>query len=595
MTEDAIPARKRISNDLGDKSLGERVSLIYRSLPLILIVNILASILFAYTLSDLTPLHDLLTWLLLIAMVSALRFISYFRYRREVNTTDVVTRYATYYIYGSASAGLLLGIGGVLFFPEQSIQHQFFILVLFAGMGVAALSILHAYLPALYVYLILLLTPIAIKMLAVGDSTHISLGIMVFAFLAGLMHFGFNLSRSLLQTLRLRFDNIDLIKQLKLQKKEADSANIAKSKFLAAASHDLRQPLHALTLFTSVLNDTEQSPESRKIINQIDASVHALESLFNSLLDISRLDAGVIKVNKENVPLQNIFNRLINDLEPHARSKQLDIIWPACNETVFSDPTLLEQILRNFVANAIRYTQKGEVRVQCESINDKILIKVSDTGIGIPESEIDHIFDEFHQLNNPERDRNKGLGLGLSIVKSMASLLTHPIAVQSEYGKGSVFSIAVDKGEVESTTVDKHIPLIDRNTNGPRPLFVVIDDESSIRDGMLSRLQMWGSEVITAADLDEALAQLQTIQRRPDGVIADYRLRGNRTGIEAIHVIHQQYGLHVPALLITGDTSTEYLRELTDTGIQVLHKPVAPSKLHSFLRYAQRHLSGHAD
>ena len=301
-----------------------------------------------------------------------------------------------------------------------------------------------------------------------------------------------------------------------------------------------------------------------------------------------------MKAEKEYFALHTIFKRLINDLEPHARAKRLDIIWPQSDFTVFSDPTLLEQILRNYVSNAIRYTQVGEIRVECEAIDNQILITVSDTGIGIPSSEQERIFDEFHQLNNPERDRSKGLGLGLSIVKRTADLLNHRIGVQSEYGKGSVFSISVDRGSHHETENDKHAFISNEMHSGTPPLFVVIDDESSVRDGMFSRLQLWGCEVITATDQEEALDRLQQIRRRPNGIIADFRLRENRNGVDAIRAIQAVYGNHIPALIVTGDIAVEQLRDANNSGFQVLHKPVAPLKLRTFLRHVQRQSALHA-
>lgn len=572
---------------LRNKILEERIRLIYRSLPLIVIVTILASILFAYTLREVASSQGLLIWLLAFVLVSMLRLASFISYRRHFKT-ERMKRYAIYFISGSASGGLLLGFAGVIFFPPQSIEHQYFILVLFAGMGVAALSSLHAYLPTLYTYLLTLLTPVGIKMLSIDDSIHMSLGIMVFAFLAGLAYTGFTLNRTLMQTLNLRFENINLIKQLKQQKKAAESANIAKSKFLAAASHDLRQPLHALTLFTSVLNDSNQSLENRKIVDQIDASVHALEGLFNSLLDISRLDAGAMRVDKEAFSLSPIFLRVLNDLEPQASAKQLRIIQSNCDFRVFSDPTLLEQILRNYLSNAIRYTYTGEIRIECETVDAEVIIKVCDTGIGIPQDQLEHIFDEFHQLNNPERDRRNGLGLGLSIVKRTAELLGHRIYVKSEYGKGSIFSISVELAPAHDSTIQQQSENDNQALSDAPVLFVVLDDESSARDGMYSRLHAWGCDVIISADQDEAVQKLRQINRMPDGIISDYRLRDNRNGIDAIRAIHAIYGKQIPALIVTGDTENKRLRVSGSSEFQVLYKPVAPLKLRTFLRHVQR-------
>jgi CheY-like chemotaxis protein/anti-sigma regulatory factor (Ser/Thr protein kinase) len=296
-----------------------------------------------------------------------------------------------------------------------------------------------------------------------------------------------------------------------------------------------------------------------------------------------------MQVDKQHFYLQSILDRLKNDFTPEAHNKGLQFLVRDCRYVVVSDPTLLELILRNLVSNAIRYTERGEVRVHCEAVADKLRIQISDTGIGIPVDEQQRIFEEFHQLNNPERDRSKGLGLGLAIVRRTADLLQHHLNVVSEYGSGSVFTLAVELGNGESARRDA-APLIPEPMATDTPLlFIVIDDEQSVRDGMQERLRLWGYAVITAADQKQALELLAHTDHSPDGIIADYRLRENHTGIEAIRAIQAVYGADIPALIITGDTAVEQLREVNDSGYLILHKPVAPAKLRAFLRSVQRH------
>lgn len=570
-----------------DKSnLTERIKILYRSLKIIITASFLASILLVYTLWDLISHTDLIIWLSLVTIVSVMRTAILYKYHRCF-IPESTKRYAFYASMGSLGMGLLWGVAGFLFFPEQSIEHQFFILILFAGMGAASMVSLHVFLPSFYSYFLPLFIPVGIKTLYLGDSIHISLGIMVFAYVAGLSYFGFNFNRSLVQSIRLRFENIDLVEQLRAQKGEAERANIAKSHFLAAASHDLRQPLHALTLFTSVLDETIQYPKARHVVDQIKRSVEALQNLFNALLDISRLDAGVMKVEKSDFYLQSILEKLANDFDPQASEKGLHIYWPTCTICLHTDQNLLEQILRNYISNALRYTDNGEIRITCEENADGIKINVIDTGPGIAEEDQQLIFEEFRQLSNPERDRSKGLGLGLAIVQRTASLLGHPIAVESQPGKGSTFSITVDQTNITENPTE-YAPKITTDTHQTDSLMIlVIDDELSVREGTQNLLELWGYDVITAADKEEAITLIRQHERAPDGIIADYRLRENHTGVEAIHAIHTEYNSDIPALIITGDIEADRLREVNDSGFQMLHKPVAPAKLRAFLRHIQ--------
>jgi signal transduction histidine kinase/CheY-like chemotaxis protein len=572
---------------LDQKILMEQIKLLYQPLLPLLGVNLIVSIALVVALWHLISHALLLGWLTAMLAAQAYRWFIHQKYRR-VFCTATVKQLAQYFVIGGGITGALWGCCALFLFPHDALAHQFVIIAILIGLGAGAVTTHNSYLPAFMAFFLPTLIPISIKLYTIDNVALIVMALLLTIYTLYMVYYGFVLHRSHEQSLRLRFENVDLVEQLRMQKEEAERANMAKSKFLAAASHDLRQPLHALTLFTSVLNDSNQTPENRKVVHQIDSSVQALESLFNALLDISRLDAGTMKVEKQNFRLQPIFERLRNDFAPHAEEKCIQFILPRCNDVVYSDPSLLEQILRNFVSNAVRYTQTGVVRIECERQNQQLLIKVIDSGLGIPAEERERIFGEFHQLNNPERDRSKGLGLGLAIVKRTASLLDHPIEVQSEQGKGSVFSIRVKLGRPEDVPANIEVVTKDTIHADSTALFVVIDDEESVRAGMQERLKLWGYEVIAAANLEGALDKLRQSKRRPDGIIADYRLRQNRTGIEAVRAIHAEFQGEIPALIITGDIAVEQLREVNDSGFQVLHKPVAPLKLRTFLRHAQR-------
>jgi len=365
------------------------------------------------------------------------------------------------------------------------------------------------------------------------------------------------------------------------KKVAAELANNAKSKFLAAASHDLRQPLYALTLFTEALEHKAENPESLKITKQIGRSVDALQTLLDTLLDISILDAGALEVNKSDFKLKPVLNKLASEFNPISAEKNLLIEWPETLAILHTDPNLLEQILRNFISNAIRYTDTGQIKVTCEPAIKGITINIIDTGIGISKTNQKTIYEEFQQLDNPERDRSKGLGLGLSIVKRTASLLGHKIKLHSSLGQGSTFSITVDSSQYIEPSPIQHETV---EVTGIKMLVLLIDDEDDIREGMELLLPLWGCEIVACASEAEAIQVLNDSQLIPDAVICDFRLPGNRNGLDAISAVNNICKTNIPAIIITGDTQKESLAQIHASGYQVLHKPVAPVKLRSFLR-----------
>jgi CheY-like chemotaxis protein len=251
---------------------------------------------------------------------------------------------------------------------------------------------------------------------------------------------------------------------------------------------------------------------------------------------------------------------------------------------VHSDPALLERILRNLISNAIRYTADGVVQVACVPVEQELRIDVLDTGIGIPLEQQREIFKEFYQLDNPERDRNKGLGLGLAIVDRLSVLLEHPVEVQSTPGKGSRFSVWVPRGDPERVIAAVPPPVVSRPLAGLR--VIVVDDEIAAREGMATVLEGWGCVVTLAGSEDEAAATAWASGTVPDAIIADYRLRDARTGVQAIERLQREFSRRIPALIVTGDTAAERLLEAKASGHQLVHKPVQPAMLRAFLQKA---------
>jgi CheY-like chemotaxis protein/nitrogen-specific signal transduction histidine kinase len=394
-----------------------------------------------------------------------------------------------------------------------------------------------------------------------------------------------------MRSINLRYDNMELLDNLQHEKQRAElalaneeKANHAKSRFLAAASHDLRQPLHSLRLFTTALALRTRDSQHRKLVTQIDSSVKSLEELFNALLDISKLDAGTVVVDKRHVNLDLLLSQINEELTPIAEEKGLAFEVVLNNHIVHTDSLLLERLLRNLISNAIRYTEKGTVRISSSHSEDTglISIEVSDTGAGIPEDDQSRVYEEFVQLDNAERDRNRGIGLGLSIVKRICRLLNVEIELNSQTGRGSSFTVGIPVGDLSKTISEK--PSVIATHDHVGSLFVlVIDDEEKVCLAIESLLETWGCVVMTANSGEAALRQLSEIGEVPDIIVSDYRLRGAETGGDVVNRIRRSLGQEVPAIILTGDIAPERLIDIKALGLPTLHKPCEPEELRYLL------------
>ncbi len=370
------------------------------------------------------------------------------------------------------------------------------------------------------------------------------------------------------------------------QKEAAEHANIAKSKFLAAASHDLRQPIHALGLFLAALKNELHESEQLRILANIEASVAAMEGLFNSLLDISRLDAGVLEVHERVFPVNRVLARVRTEFTHQAEAKGLKLLVVPSRALLHTDPLLLQRVMFNLVSNAVRYTDSGGVVVGCRRRNARVLIEVWDSGRGIPQDRQQDIFEEFVQLHNPERARGNGLGLGLAIVERVTRLLNCPLSLRSYPQQGSVFSISVAQSEPGAVVEDLRDSGRRTLSGQLHGLVVVIDDDEEILTAMRSLLTGWGLQVVSATKGCDALAQLD---RAPDVLLCDYRLRDGEIGLDVIARFRAIFGA-TPAVLITGDTAPESVRAIKISGHALLYKPVRPAKLRVLLSKMLPHL-----
>lgn len=351
----------------------------------------------------------------------------------------------------------------------------------------------------------------------------------------------------------------------------------AKDSFLAAASHDLRQPLHALGLFLGALENHVQ-PAGRSIMEKAQQSSTALTRLLSSLLDLSRLDAGIVKVTERDFSLAPLIQTLEQEFHSTALDCNMELQFDDIPYTVKTDRILLDRVLRNLIENALTHSKGSVLRLTCAKSKGQFALQLSDNGCGIPQHEQHDIFSEYYQIGNPERDRSKGLGIGLSIVNRLSELLEFDLDFKSEENSGCTFTLHLKPGKpLESVS---STPALNNESSGRNSILIaLIEDELEIREGMEIMLGNKGYDIITADSANALIDSIQQQQLIPDLLISDYRLRENQTGDNAIKQVTAHLGKKIPAIIITGDTSPKRVKEATLSGFRLLHKPVEPPKL----------------
>ena len=375
--------------------------------------------------------------------------------------------------------------------------------------------------------------------------------------------------------------------ELHLRKNEAEAASQAKSRFLAAASHDLRQPAHALGLFVARLKQLPNDAQTRELVNGVDASVQALQDMLNAFFDYSRLDSQLTHASLRNFELNTVFDKLRTSFSESAAQKGLRLRIRPCSDWVQSDPILLQRVLLNLVGNAVQHTPCGTVLLTCRPSHQHgfLRLQVRDSGIGIAEEHQKKVFEEFYQVENPERDRNKGLGLGLSIVERSCKLLNHDLHLRSALGCGSTFTVLVPVGQADESSFVKVSQDVTRLQDIHGMRVMLIEDDELGRAALKGLLQSWGCVVTEASSANSALEQMDH-RLRPDFILTDYRLLGAQSGVDAVRSLREAAACNVPACVISGDTAEDVKELINTAGLLLLQKPVKPAKLRSVLRHA---------
>lgn len=384
------------------------------------------------------------------------------------------------------------------------------------------------------------------------------------------------------QSILLRFTNAQLVRQLEKEVRSAEAANASKSTFLAAASHDLRQPIHALGMFLALLDRSRLSGPQRETLGLAKAALRASSEMLDALLDFSRAEAGVIVPRPQVFPISETLRQIEEEIGITADEKALFYRTRDCDALVEADPGLVKIILINLISNAVRYTTQGGVLIGCRKRGDRVVVEIWDTGRGVPADQHEAIFSDFVQLGNPERDRRKGLGLGLAIARRLARRIGSEITLASVEGRGSVFRfdlpLADAGGDSRPSPSDRATPRLAENAAAPPSAHIlVIDDDESIRASLGALLRATGYSVDAVETIAEGLDSAR--DRMPDLIICDLRLRAGKNGADAVRMLRAQSPRRIGALLITGETHPDRIAEVAREDIEVLYKPTPPDRL----------------
>lgn len=576
-----MSSNSQFSHSLSSQKLSaEQIRIIYRQLPAAIAPPILAACLISYLMWGYASYSNIILWLVLVCVSYLVGPTTiYWLFRRNKPDDNQVQAWGIWFVIVAVITTSCWGSASFLLFVPDSEIHQLLLFVSLCTGAAAVMVTTASYRPGFYAGVIPMLLPIAVRSAMEGGLFNILVAGMMLLFFAMLVHLHITFYAELIKSLKLQFENKELIEVLRKQNKKIEQDSRVKSQFFAAASHDLRQPIHAQVLFIAELEARNTDKESKKIIGYLKKSMDSMQGLLSALLDKSKLDAGIVIPVIQKFPINDILDALDSEFESLMRQRENKYRVVRCEKYVNSDPVLLERILRNLISNALRNTSAGSVLVGCRWVKGKLRVEVRDSGPGIPEAQQEAIFEEFYQLENSERDIEKGLGLGLAIVEQLARIMGHDVKLKSEPGKGSTFSVDVDvadkQGELDQDR--QKLDLVKSELHGTKVL--VIDDDVNVCTAMRGLLTKWGCNVIIVSSAEQAISELQFSGWVPQMIISDYRLRDAKTGVQAIELVKDKVSSEVPAILITGDTDPERLKQAKKSNYILLHKPVDPENL----------------
>jgi len=555
----------------------ELLELVFHSAWRAILIVLPFSVLCAYFLRDTLPLAFLVGWLAAVVAINAVRVAvsrAYFRAPRARSDLPLWRRRA---ILVYATSGLTWGVLVAATVLRATLTQQQAVFLIFALLTTFLAAGRANYPPAVRAYLVAAFVPMVAAGLGEGERSILVIG-MLAAFAIAVTRIGAYSHRFMAEAIASRHENARLLASLMAQRDTLDEAGRAKTRFLAAASHDLRQPMQAITLLVESLQERSRESATRAIVESIRSSVGTMAALLNAILDISRFDAGTVRPERSHFPLGPMLGRLRHAHAEAATQKGLRLRVVRSSAVIETDAVLLYRILSNLIANAVRYTERGGVVVGCRRHAHGVSIEVWDSGPGIDATQQREIFREFVQLGNPQRDREQGLGLGLAIVERTARLLGHRLELRSRPGKGSMFALHVAYGDPAQVRVAA--------AADPEPLkgcsVLIVEDQREVRVAMALLLTGWGCAVHVAESGSDARDQVARLGEAPDIVIADYRLPGEEDGVAVLNDIRRR-SPGTGGILVSGDIGPEALRRAQDSGYTLLHKPLRPARLRALM------------
>jgi signal transduction histidine kinase len=580
-------------------SLPEEVRSAFDYMPATLAGNLAGTGVVTLLFWNITPKAVLLPWLLVVAALWLARLLLAQRFKAaQPETLAQWQRWRLWWNLGSLASGALWGLTAWIFYHRGVGIQQTGLIITVYTFCIAAVPVM-ATQPRLFLgFAALCFLPMILRIATAPEPNSLQLaGILLLIFtLTTLLARNYRQALQRAIDLKLRAD--ELAVQLRVEKqaaeearRQAEIANRAKTQFFTAASHDLRQPLHAMGLFAEALRQRTHEPEAAQLVNSINGSVDALEGLFSELLDITRIDSGGVAVNAEHFALGDMLRKLKLHYEPTAFEKGLALRLRGGARVAHADPLLVERIVRNLVSNAIRYTNDGSVLVACRARAGRVLVQVWDTGLGISPPEQARVFEEFYQVPNTAAlapEQRKGLGLGLAICKRLADLMGATLTLRSQPGRGSVFTLDLPAGRLPARPAAAVPGRAPSSLTLDGRLIVVVEDEPAVRSGLEVLLKGWGAEIAafdSVAAVSTWAAARAAGQAVPDLLIVDYRLEAGTTGIEAIDGLRTTFGRQIPAIMVTGSTMSSHEAEAHDHDFHLLIKPVVPARLRAMIAF----------
>lgn len=475
--------------------------------------------------------------------------------------------------------GMVWGAALLLFLDVSYPVSFIFLVITIACVTVGGMPALTMYFPAYITFAVPIVSALAISLFLQSTYEGYLLSLLAVAFGGVVLSFAKNLAAATTTSITMEREMARLLEEVSQAKDHIEEISAGKSRFMAAISHDVSQPLYSTMLYLEALRNKGMSAEQGELLGKLETSTQSLHEMFNSMVDVARLEQGEVDTHETHFAISAILRNLEDELRSQAESKGLDfMVETEAEAIVFSDSVLLARILRNLIHNAIKYTDAGFVRVALSQTDEHVLITVQDSGSGIPESEHNLIFEEYRQVDNPERNYARGLGLGLSVVNKLVALLGHTLRLESAVGEGSTFTLAVARGEA-LLSEPKLLDSIAQGSDVAGLHILVLEDDLHVRQGMETLLRDWGCLVTADENVEALIAASRRQTRPPDLLLSDFRLPGAHDGISAGEYVRAEMDPMLPCIIVSGDGHEEVVARVRASGLQYLPKPVVPDDL----------------